>query len=415
MSSKQDPKLASLVTHTDESAPAFAVAPGIYGSLGISNCYLIETNDGNILINSGMAFEAEITRRRFAAISDAPVRVLIFTQSHGDHIGGAAALAPNATIIAQSDWPAVRGYWNRLAPFYKRRTGVLWGSFLGNRNGSIPQPPDPEPDVLVEDCYQFKHGGLDIELLATPGGETTDSLVVWMPEKRTMFTGNLFGPIFGHIPNLYSIRGDKIRSALQFVESIDRVRALEPELLVTGHGEPIRGRWEITRQLTDIRAAVLWIHDQTIEGMNAGKTVHQLMAEIELPPHLAIGQGHGKTSWCVRAIWEEYAGWFHYQSTTELYAVPQRAIHPDLVELAGAKALVDRARSYLDAGQALQALHLTDIVLGQAPHDSEALRAQLGALEQLLEAAGENFSETQWLRSRIAETQDALTGPMGSH
>ena len=408
MASKQEPTLAGLVMAGDDAAPAFAVAPGIHGSHGISNCYLIETDDGNVLLNAGIVFEAERTRQRFAAVSDASVRVLIFTQSHGDHIGGSVVLAPNAKIIAQSDWPVVRGYWNRLAPFYGRRTGVLWGSLLGKRNASVEQPPDPVPDVLLDDHYELEHGGRHFELLATPGGETTDSLVVWMPHERIVFTGNLFGPIFGHLPNLYTIRGDKIRSALRFIEAVDRVHALEPELLVPGHGEPVRGRANIAQQLERVRWATQWIHDRTIEGMNAGKDVHQLMAEIELPKEHAIGQGHGKTSWCVRAVWEEYAGWFHYRSTTELYAAPQRSINSDLVELAGAPALIARSWEHLRKGRPLEALHLTDIVLDSLPENREGLGARAAALEQLLAAAGENFSETQWLRSRLVETRDSL-------
>ena len=58
---------------------------------------------------------------------------------------------------------------------------------------------------------------------------------MWLPGERTVFVGNLFGPVFGHVPNLYTIRGDKIRSAQTFLHCVDRVIALEPEMLITGH------------------------------------------------------------------------------------------------------------------------------------------------------------------------------------
>jgi glyoxylase-like metal-dependent hydrolase (beta-lactamase superfamily II) len=54
------------------------------------------------------------------------------------------------------------------------------------------------------DAHAFELGGRRFELYATSGGETTDSLVVWLPDERTVFTGNLTGPLFGHIPNLYT-------------------------------------------------------------------------------------------------------------------------------------------------------------------------------------------------------------------
>jgi alkyl sulfatase BDS1-like metallo-beta-lactamase superfamily hydrolase len=193
------------------------------------------------------------------------------------------------------------------------------------------------------------------------------------------------------------------------VASLERVRELEPRLLVTGHGDPIRGRDEIGAGLARIRDATRWLHDRTVEGMNAGKDVYALMREIALPEALAVGQGHGKASWCVRAIFEEYAGWFHFRSTTELYPVPPEAVHPDVVALAGADALVARAREHAEAGRPVEALHLTDMVLsGEATH-AAALRVRAAALETLLErSGGENFSEVQWLRGRLAETRARL-------
>ena len=56
----------------------------------------------------------------------------------------------------------------------------------------------------------------------TPGGETTDALVVWLPEDRILFTGNLFGPLFGHVPNLMTIRGDRYRDPVLYIESLNR-------------------------------------------------------------------------------------------------------------------------------------------------------------------------------------------------
>jgi alkyl sulfatase BDS1-like metallo-beta-lactamase superfamily hydrolase len=406
-----EPDLERLVRAGESATAAEKIADGIYASHGISNAYLVTTSDGDVLVNAGMNFEGPRTKERFAAVSGGPVRVLVYTQGHGDHIGGTAALAgPETKIIAQADYPVVRGYWNRLMEFYGRRTQVLWRSVIRSRDQLPAQPPDPVPDVLFQDRHAFELGGRRFELLSTPGGETTDSLVVWLPKERIVFTGNLFGPIFGHLPNLYTIRGDKIRSALRFLASLGLVRDLDPGLLVTGHGDPIRGKDQICDGLTRIRDATQWIHDRTVEGMNAGKDVDTLMAEIALPPELAVGQGHGKTSWCVRAIWEEYAGWFHYQSTTELYPVPARAVHPDVVELAGAEALVRRGREHADGGRPVEALHLTDMVLAVDAADRAALEVRAAALETLLErAGGENFSEVQWLRGRLAETREALS------
>jgi alkyl sulfatase BDS1-like metallo-beta-lactamase superfamily hydrolase len=142
--------------------------------------------------------------------------------------------------------------------------------------------------------------------------------------------------------------------------------------------------------------------------MNAGADVHTLMREIELPPELGVGEGYGKVSWSVRAIWETYAGWFHGASTTELFGLPASSVHGDLVELAGGPgALVARARMHLDAGRALEALHLLDVVLGAEPEHRGALETSRDA-HATLDAESQNFWLSSWLRRQIAKLEAKL-------
>ena len=190
-------------------------------------------------------------------------------------------------------------------------------------------------DITFKDQYAFSLGGLDIVLIAAPGAETNDSLVVWLPQHKIVFTGNLFGCPFGHFPNLVTIRGDRYRDALTCAAAAQTVLDLDAQLLLYGHHEPIQGADLIRSEVTAYRDAILHVHDEVVKGMNEGKDLCTLQQEIELPPVCEVGQGYGKVSWGIRAIWENYAGWFKHESTTELYSVPQKAIHADLVELAG--------------------------------------------------------------------------------
>jgi alkyl sulfatase BDS1-like metallo-beta-lactamase superfamily hydrolase len=185
---------------------------------------------------------------------------------------------------------------------------------------------------------------------------------------------------------------------------VEHVRALAPELVITGHGEPVRGAARIRADLDTMHAAVTYLERETIAGMNAGKTVHDLMREIVLPEALRIGEFHGKTNWVVRAIWEENAGWLHYaDGTTALYGVPRSAVNGDLVDLAGADALAERARVHASAGRPLEAFHLLDIALGAQRDHAASLAVKKDALKQLLKASGgSNLSETMWLKAEIA-------------
>ena len=270
--------------------------------------------------------------------------------------------------------------------------------------------PDVQPDTVFDERLSLELGGKRFEAIATPGGESPDACVVWLPDDKVVFTGNLFGPVFMSVPNFNTVRGDKPRSVNRFLDSLDKVRALGAELLITGHGEPIRGAKRIADDLNKLFDAVTYLRDATIEGMNAGKDVHTLMREITLPEALQLGEFHGKVSWAVKSIWHEFSGWFMYDSTTSLYGVPASSVHSDLCELAGgATALAQRAQQKLDKGKPLEALHLLDIALNTEAQCREALTTKKAALERLLEkSGGNNLSEVMWLKSEITAVETTL-------
>lgn len=398
--------LDSLVNQGKGDPDAVEVGDGVFMSRNIANSYLVSTPDGDVLINTGTDFEAEQIKARFDRVSRGPLRVITFTQGHPDHVGGWSAFhQPGVETVAQANHADVREYWRHLHPFYARRIMTLWGAFVDVDPTSMELPPEPVLTTAFIDSHAFELGGRRFELYSTPGGEATDALVTWMPEHRTAFIGNLMGPFFGHVPNLYTLRGDKIRSAMAFIRSVDRVIALGPETLINGH-DVFHGADDIRHTMTKVRDATAYLRDRTIEGMNAGSDLWTLMHEIRLPTHLALAQVHGKVPWIVRAIWEEHVGWFRYESTTELYDVPPSAVWADIADLAGGTAaLAERARTHLEHGRALHALHLTDIILAHSPGERDASRVKLTALQRLLADSGrENFSEVQWLEQEIKKT-----------
>ena len=402
---EQKVPLDQLVNSGESQTEAIEIAPRIFMSRDISNVYLVKTGAGDVLINAGSSRAADRHQRLFASAGAGVQSLVIISQSPGDHYGGLAKLKqPQSKLVVQARYPDGVAYRRMLSDFDVPRTNRLWHLVVGKRmDRSGRTPPEFSPDILVEDRLTLREGDRKFELLAVPGGETLDSLAVWLPEERIVFTGNMLGPAWLNIPNLNTVRGDKPRSALEFIRSVDRIRSLRPELLVTGHGDPIEGEAQIEEGLGRIRDAVQSTLDQTIAGMNAGKDIHTLMREVRVPDELEIAEWHGKTAWNVKAIWHEYAGWFHYDSTTSLYDVPPGAVAGDLVRLAGAEALADAARDHVEAGRPLEALHLLDILLAAEPASESGRVVKRKALNALLKRSDNlNFSEAMWLRSEIA-------------
>ncbi|HEX5096528.1 MAG TPA: MBL fold metallo-hydrolase, partial [Acidimicrobiia bacterium] len=261
------------------AAPAaIDMGAGVWCSPGMSNTYLVVTDEGRVVVNTGMWFEAKTHKRNFDAVSDAPTRYIVLTQSHTDHVGGVDRFRGDGTqLVAQADNAACQADDQRIHGFRIRRSLPFFAPVMGQpgfvRGDDAEIPPRPKvvvPDVLFEDSYAFELGGRRFELLSVPGGETIDSLIVWLPDERIALVGNMFSALFGHFPNLVTMRGDRLRFALSFVSSVQRVIDLEPEVLLLGHHGPVRGAALIRSECERIRDAVQYVHDATVEAMNRG-------------------------------------------------------------------------------------------------------------------------------------------------
>jgi alkyl sulfatase BDS1-like metallo-beta-lactamase superfamily hydrolase len=391
------------------------LADFVYQARGVSNTHVIATSEGNVVFDTGLAIQSAKQRRLLGEAVPGAVTHVILSHSHQDHVGGVRFWVEDGSeIVAHAEFAEEQRYLKDLEPYFWHRNRTLF-PFMPE------SPPDIgllafgniEPTLTVDDGVplRFEQGGIRFEVLPTPGAEGADNLSLWLPDQKILFSGDFFGPLFPQFPNVFTMRGEKVRKPIEYLASLERIIALAPEMIVPGHNDPITGGAGIKVSLVKMRDAVRYVHDATIAGMNAGKTVHELMAEIKLPEELELSQVHGKVSWAVKSIWEYYASWFHFDSTTELYHVPASSVHSDLAELAGVEALVTRAEAHLKALRPLEALHLLEIALGDGVKHRAGLEARWKALDVLLKEAREttmNSYEMDWLEYQLRETETKL-------
>jgi glyoxylase-like metal-dependent hydrolase (beta-lactamase superfamily II) len=229
-------------------------------------------------VNTGMGYEAPIHKAHFDAVDRGPVRYIVLTQGHVDHVGGVDVFREDGTeIVAHANNPAQQAYDARLATFRTRRAYFAFKASIDRKAGTAAGPRRSSrgrnPRFSSRIDTHSRSAAFASRRSRSRGAETDDSLVLWLPDRRIVFAGNVFGALFGHFPNLVTIRGDRHRDALRYVEAIDLLRDLEPELLLVGHFEPVRGRALVRAELDRIKGAVLYVHDAVVAAMNAGGDV----------------------------------------------------------------------------------------------------------------------------------------------
>jgi alkyl sulfatase BDS1-like metallo-beta-lactamase superfamily hydrolase len=384
----------------------------IFQATGFGNTFMVTTKDGDVIIDTSLPGNAARHKALLRAVSTAPIKDIILTHSHGDHTGGVPAWKePGTHVIGQANEVEFRNYQVRLEGFFVARNsaqyqaspGALAGAGRATPGGASPgnYAAPPLADVLFDKEYKFKLGDLTFDCLAMPG-ETPDMLNVWIPELKAVFIGDNY---YASFPNMYTLRGTPTRPALNYVESIDKVLALKPEIVLPSHGVPIVGAANVQRVLTQYRDAILYVHDATVKGMNQGKDAFTLMKEIKLPPELYVGEGYGAIGWSVRGIYEGYAGWFDGDPAT-MYATAPSQAYAEIVRVAGgADPVAARAEALVATDPAL-ALRLTSAALAAEPRNPAALAARKHALEKLL-AASKNSNESGWLHAGLNQVEAA--------
>ena len=122
------------------------------------------------------------------------------------------------------------------------------------------------PTDVFSGRAEFELGGVRVELREAHG-ETEDQLFVWLPEARVLLCGDNYYRAF---PNLYTLRGTRPRPVDRWIESLDRMRRLQPEVLVPSHTTPVRGRDAVARELRTYRDGIQWVRDAVVRGAKRG-------------------------------------------------------------------------------------------------------------------------------------------------
>jgi alkyl sulfatase BDS1-like metallo-beta-lactamase superfamily hydrolase len=370
------------------------VTDGVWVAVGfgLANSILIEGDGGSIVVDTTESERAaRAIAAEFAKLTSQPLRAIVYTHNHYDHVMGTPAFLE----VLADDQPVEIYAHETLVPLVERRSSEVEAAMLPRniRQFGIRLPesartncgigpcltldltalPDfRPPSVTFTDTLEVEIAGVEMKMVHAPG-ETDDQLYVWLPGTRTLLPGDNYYLAF---PNLYAIRGTPYRDVRGWADSLDLMLAERPELLVPSHSRPISGEARVREVLTDYRDAIRSVYEQTIEGMNQGLGPEELVETVQLPERLQgkphLGQFYGTVPWSVRAIYAGNVGWFD-GNPSNLFPLAPTARADRMAALAGgADRLMDAARKALAAGDPQWAAELADHLLALEPGDAEA-------------------------------------------
>jgi len=366
---------------------------------GLANSIMIEGVDGLIIVDTLESNQAaEAVYAEFRKISAKPVKAIIYTHNHVDHVMGAKTFAgeTHPDVYAHETTDAiVRDLLFKNRPIITTRSIRMFGNKLSHEElkhsgiGSGLKLSDDattgylRPNKTFSETLETTIAGVKLKLIHAPG-ETDDQLYVWLPEFNVLISADNYYTSF---PNLYTIRGTTYRNLENWYKSVDIIRDIKPEYLVPCHGRPLTGADTIYPMMTHYRDAIQYIHDQGFRAMNQGLTADEMVETIKLPEHLAslpyLQEFYGKASWSLRSLFVGNLGWFSGDSA-DLQPLSRKAEARMMADLAGGTdKLLAHAKKNVEAGNNQAALELTGHLLRLEPTNREARFIRIRALKEL--------------------------------
>jgi len=249
---------AGRVSRPASKARAHPVSDGLWGlqlplcykSVASTNAYLLAGRDGWILVDCGSClppgWEALEIALAQAGADPADLELLIVTHSHADHRGLAAEVVKRTGCVLATGagpHPILDVLRDPTIALEVRRTrglregvpGIALDRFVDDLPGSDGVYPVIEPDRILTAGERLESGVASWEVVPVPG-HSADQIALWNAGTRELISADLALP--GPASYLeYGTRPDPHGDQLA---SLDRVIALEPAIVLAGHGRPVR-------------------------------------------------------------------------------------------------------------------------------------------------------------------------------
>lgn len=226
---------------TGDKAEFVKLADDVYAYVGKkndANAMVIVTKQGVVLVDTGNNQpDTRDIAAKIKSVTDQPVRYVVISQNHGDHIGGAPYFVPPATLIVHD---RVKQQLADMKP-YQIKT---WQKRFPERTAALAGVKPADNVISFPDRMTLDLGGKHIELIYIDDQYNIGDVAVWLPDS-----GVMHGSFAGYNERHPDIRPDYSHGTTAgMLKQLETLIALHPRVVIPAHG-PLGGTELLTRMV----------------------------------------------------------------------------------------------------------------------------------------------------------------------
>lgn len=227
-----------------------------------ANAGIIVGNDGVIVVDTLIsAKEAKRFIKGIRAVTDKPIRYVVNTHYHLDHVfGNGEFVKLGAVVIAQENDKKMM---EKTAPEVLKNI-AQYGLNAEDMAGTTPA----YPTITYGDRMTIDLGGQQVELIHARHSHTSGDTLVYLRDKKVLFAGDILFTSYHPFLGEGDING--------WAKELDGIRAMDVEKIIPGHG-PLSGK----KDLEDMKAYILLFDRKAKELASLSGDIQAISAELK--------------------------------------------------------------------------------------------------------------------------------------
>lgn len=231
------------------------------GDFGGGNVAASVGEDGVLLVDAMFKVMNPKLTAAIATLSSKPIRIVVNTHFHGDHVEGSEIFSSNAIVIAHEN----------LAKRFAKAT-----------------PPRSYPIVTFKDTLTIRFNGDVVRLIHVPDAHTDTDVIVYFEKSKVLHLGDIF--FFGMFPAVYTEGGGNIRN---MVASLDKILvSFPPETkVIPGHGDPASME-DLKKYVAMLKETIAFVE----AGIKSKRTLTDLQSDPIMIKYKGLSEGGAQTT-----------------------------------------------------------------------------------------------------------------------